>query len=64
MNEAGQHLGRKHDSDSPNYDKSLAAKAHKDLQNNAHPWYSTEIKVEFPVKKSFTTWMDNNKRYL
>ena len=64
VNEAGQHLGRKHDSDSPNYDKSLAGRAHKDLQNNAHPWYSTEIKVEFPVKKSFTTWMDNNKRYL
>ena len=24
--------------------------AHKDLQTNMHPWYSTEISVSFPIR--------------
>ena len=63
-NEAGQNLGRKLDSDSPNYDKSLAAKAHKILMDKVHPLYTTEIVVDFPVRKSFSKWMDDNRTNL
>ena len=64
VNEAGSHLGKKLDADAPTYDTSLAAKAHKDFQTNMHPWYSTEIKVEFPIRKSFSKWFRDNEFYL
>ena len=64
VNEAGSHLGKKHDADAPSYDTSLAAKAHEDLKTNMHPWYSTEIKVAYPIRKSFTKWMSDNKHNL
>jgi len=64
VNEAGSHLGTKLDADAPTYDTSLAAKAHKDLQTNMHPWFSTEIKVAFPIRKSFSNWLENNKGHL
>ena len=64
VNEAGSHLGKKLDADAPSYDSSLAAKAHSDLKTNMHPWYSNAIDVEFPVRKSFSKWMENNKSHL
>ncbi len=64
VNEAGQNLGAKLDSDAPSYDTSLAAKAHENLKSNMHPWYSDAIVVEFPVRKSFSEWMKNNKSQL
>jgi len=64
VNEAGSHLGKKLDADAPTYDTSLAAKAEKDLQTTMHPWYSSEIKVAFPIRKSFTKWFHDNEFYL
>jgi len=64
VNESGSHLGTKLDADAPTYDTSLAAKAHKDLQTNMHPWFSTEIKVAFPIRKSFSKWFHDNEFYL
>ena len=64
VNEAGSHLGKKLDADAPSYDTSLAAKAHENLKANMHPWYSDAIAVDFPVRKSFTKWMSDNKHNL
>jgi HK97 family phage prohead protease len=64
VNESGSNLGKRLDADAPTYDASLAHRANEDLKSNQHPWYSTEIKVEFPIRKSFTKWLDDNKRYL
>jgi HK97 family phage prohead protease len=63
VNEAGEHLGTKLDSDASTYDSSIAAKAHKSFKSSMHPWYSTEIKVKIPVRKSkssFSEWLNDN----
>ena len=54
VNEAGQDLGNRLDSDSPDYSKSPAAKAKKAADEAGHPWYSPEI----PVAKQFFNYMD------
>ena len=54
VNEAGQDLGNRLDSDSPDYSTSPAAKAKKAADEAGHPWYSPEI----PVAKQFFNYMD------
>jgi len=64
VNESGSHLGTKLDADAPSYDTSLASRAHEDFKTNMHPWYSTEIPVTFPIRKSFSKWFSDNKFHL
>ena len=54
VNEAGESLGNRLDEDSPDYSKSVAAKAKKAAKDAGHTWYSPEI----PVTKQFFNYMD------
>jgi len=54
VNEAGESLGNRLDEDSPDYSKSVAAKAKKAAKDAGHIWYSPEI----PVTKQFFNYME------
>ena len=54
VNESGQDLGDKLDEDSPDYSKSVAAKARKAAKESLHPWYSPEMSITKQFLDFFT----------